>query len=120
MREGWEHLDHLHFGAAAPWDLVDPLPIRFLDWETAWEELTATRRRQTRVWVYTDGSIQPGACGATAIFKDLHGPFGQTRLSITLGPLQSSTDAEMAGIKLVLDHLASRMDWHQAYIVSDS
>ena len=34
--------------------------------------------------------------------------------------LQSSTDAELAGIRLALDHLASRTDWHQAYIVSDS
>ena len=26
----------------------------------------------------------------------------------------------MAGLKVALDHLASRTDWHQAYIVSDS
>ena len=112
------HLDRLYVRAAAPWDHVDPLPVRFLDRETAREELHAAR--QTGVWVYTDGSVQPNACGAAAIFEDRHGPFGQTRLAITLGPLQSSTDAEMAGIRLALDHLATRTDWHQAYIVSDS
>ena len=48
-REGWEHLDRLHFGAAAPWDLVDPLPVRFLDRETARAELIAARLRQTGV-----------------------------------------------------------------------
>ena len=91
-----------------------------LDRETAREELIAAYRRQPGVWVYTDGSVQPDACGAAAVFADLHGPFGQTRLSRTLGPFQSSTDAEMAGLKLALDHLATRTDWHQAYIVSDS
>ena len=58
--------------------------------------------------------------GAAAIFEDLHGPFGQARLLITLGPLQSSTNAELAGIRLALNHLASQTDWHQVYIVSDS
>ena len=119
-REAWEHLDRLHIRAAAPWDIVDPLPVRFLARETAREELLAARRRQPGVWVYTDGSVQPNAGGAAAIFEDLHGPFGQTRLSMTLGPFQSSTDAEMAGLRLALDHLATRTDWHQAYIVSDS
>ena len=119
-REGWEHLDRLQLGTAAPWDPVSPLPVRFLDRETAREELISARRCQTGVWIYTDGSVQLGACGAAAIFEDPHGPFGQARLSITLGPLQSSTDAELAGIRLALDHLSSRTDWHQVYIVSDS
>ena len=60
-REGWEHLDRLRFGAIAPCDLVDPLPVQFLDRETARAELIAARHRQTGVWVYTDGSVQPGA-----------------------------------------------------------
>ena len=119
-REGWVHLDPLQFGVAAPWDPMDPLPVRFLQRETAQAELISVQRRQPRVWVYTDGSIQRGGGGAAAIFEDVHGPFGRAHLPITLGPLQSSTDAELAGIRLALDHLASRTDWHQAYIVSDS
>ena len=91
-----------------------------LDRETAREALISARHRQPGVWIYTDGSVQPGACGAAALFEDPHGPFGQARLSITLGPLQSSTDAELAGIRLALDHLTLRTDWLQAYIVSDS
>ena len=39
MREGWEHLDPLQFGVAAPWDSVEPLPVRFLEQETAQVEL---------------------------------------------------------------------------------
>ena len=119
-REGWEHSDRLQFRAATSWDLVDPIPIRFFDQETAREELITARRCQTGVWVYTDGSVQPGACGAATIFENLNGPFGETHLLIILGPLQSSTNAEMAGLQLALDHLASRTDWHQVYIVSDS
>ena len=119
-REGWEHLDRFQLGTSAPWDPVAPLPVRFLDRETAREELISARRCQPGVWIYTDGSVQPGACGATAIFEDPHGPFGQARLSLTLGPLQSSTDAELAGIRLALDHLASQIGWHHVYIVSDS
>ena len=110
MREGWEHLDRLHFRAAAPWDIVDPLPVQFLDREIAREDLFAARRRQTGVWVYTDGSVQPNAYGVAAIFEDLHGPFGQTRLSITLGPFQLSTDTKTAGLRLALDHLGTRTD----------
>ena len=119
-REGWEHLDRLQLGPAAPWDPISPLPVRFLARETAREELISAHHTHPGVWIYTDGSVQPGACGAAALFEDPHGPFGRACLSITLGPLQSSTDAELAGIRLALDHLASRTDWHQAYIVSDS
>ena len=39
---------------------------------------------------------------------------------MTLGPLQSSTDAELAGIRSALVRLASREDWHSAFIVTDS
>ena len=101
-------MDPLQFGVATPWDLVDPLPIRFLEQETAWTELISTQRHQIVVWVYTNGFARPGACGTAAIFEDLHGPFGCACLSIILGPLQSSTDAELAGIRLVLNDLASQ------------
>ena len=57
-REGWVHLNPLQFGVAAPWDPMDPLPVRFLQRETAQAELISVQRRQPRVWVYTDGSIQ--------------------------------------------------------------
>ena len=56
-REAWERLDPLHFGVAAPWDPVDPLPLRFLLRETAQAELLSAQRRLTGVWVYTDGSV---------------------------------------------------------------
>ena len=48
-REGWEHLDHLQLGTATPWNPAVPLPVQFLDRETAREELISARRRQPRV-----------------------------------------------------------------------
>ena len=37
-----------------------------------------------------------------------------------LGPLHSTTDTELLGIRLALDHLSSRTDWTHTFIVSDS
>ena len=72
-----------------------------------------------RVWIYTVGSVQLGACGAAAIFEDPHGLLARPAFNHTW-PLQSSTNAEIAGIRLALDHLSSQTDWRQVYIVSDS
>ena len=83
-------------------------------------ELEEARRLHPGVWIFTDGSIREGGCGAVAVFDDAGGPFGLVTLRVTLGPLQSSTDAELTGIGLALGKLASRTDWHRAYIVTDS
>ena len=117
---GWDHLDRLCFGSSAPWATVAPLPLHILPRASAHTELVEARRRRHGVWLFTDGSVQPTGCGAAVVFEDPGGPFGTTCLPITLGPLQSSTDAELAGIGVALEHLASRTDWSQAFIVSDS
>ena len=117
---GWDHLDRLCFGLSPPWAPIDPFPLRFLPRDSAHADLAKAHSRRQGVWVYTDGSVQPTGCGAAVVFEDHGGPFGTTCLPITLGPLQSSTDAELAGIGAALGHLASRSDWSQAFIVSDS
>ena len=83
-------------------------------------ELAEARRLHPGVWIFTDGSLHAGGCGAAVIFDDAGGPFGMVTLRATLGPLQSSTDAELAGIRIALDTLASRTDWQRAFIVTDS
>ena len=108
---GWDHLDRLCFGISAPWTPIDPLPLRFLPRDSAHAKLAEAHRCRPGTWVYTDGSVQPTGCGAAVVFEDHGGPFGQTCLPITLGPLQSSTDTELAGIGAALGHLASRSDW---------
>ena len=49
--------------------------------------------------------MQDAYSGVAAIFEDPHGPLGRTSLCFPLGPFQSSTDAELAGIRGALSHL---------------
>ena len=99
---------------------MTPLPTHILSRESAQVELDEARRLHPGVWIFTDGSLHAGGCGAAAIFDDAGGPFGMVTLRATLGPLQSSTDAELAGIRIALDTLALRTDWQRAFIVTDS
>ena len=76
---------------------------------------------------YRDGSfignsdtIQNAFSGTTAVLEDAHGPFGGTSLQFPLGPFQSSTDAELAGIRGALSRLTRSKDWQRATIVTDS
>ena len=72
------------------------------------------------VWIYTDGSILEGECGAAAFIDDAKSPCGEARIMAKLGPLHSTTDTELLGIRLALDHLSSRTDWTHTFIVSNS
>ena len=119
-RIGWEHLDPVMIGTHAPWDAAPPLTIRFPSRESVVDELATAQARDSGVWIYTDGSLLQGGCGAAAFVDDAGGPFGVATLTTKLGPLHSITDAELAGIRLALDHLATRTDWTEAHIVSDS
>ena len=113
-------MDTLRFGLHAPWDPITPLPTRTLSRDFAQVELEGARKLHPGVWIFTDGSLHEGGCGAAAIFDDAGGPFGTVTLRTTLGALQSSTDVELAGIRLALDMLTSRTDWQCAFIVTDS
>ena len=118
---GWEHVDPLHFREHSPWDPTPEVSIRFLQRETAQEEIRSLQTTSADgVWIYTDGSILEGECGAAAFIDDDRGPFGEVRLMAKLGPLHSTTDTELLGIRLALDHLSSRTDWTHTFIVSDS
>ena len=118
---GWEHVDPLHFREHSPWDPTPEVSIRFLQRETAQEEIRSLQTTSAAgVWIYTDGSILEGECGAAAFIDDDRGPFGEVRLMAKLGPLHSTTDTELLGIRLALDHLSSRTDWTHTFIVSDS
>ena len=116
----WSRLDTLCFGVHAPWDPVNPLCTRLLSRDSAKSDLEEARRHCPGTWIFTDGSIHERGCGAAAIFDDANGPFGIGTHLETLGPLQSSTDAELAGIRLALDQLTLRTDWERAFIVTDS
>ena len=118
--QGWDHLDRLQFWVRPPWTPVPRVPVRFLDRDTAALAVSLAQLRPEGVWVFTDGSVQGAFSGAAAIFEDPHGPFGRTSLRIPLGPLQSSTDAELAGIRGALSCLSRSRDWHRATIVTDS
>ena len=61
--------------------------------------ITQAQARKDCVWVFTDGSVHDDLSGAAAIFADDHDPFGATSLRLPLGPFQSSTDAELVGIR---------------------
>ena len=117
---GWGHIDTLHFWVCPPWTVVSPIQVRFLERDTAHHEISLAQSRQDSIWVFTDGSVQGDASGAAAFFDTAQGPFGHTSLRFPLGPLQSSTDAELAGIRGALSHLMGSRDWHRATIVTDS
>ena len=118
--QGWDHLDRLQFWVRPPWTPFPRVPVRFLDRDTAALVVSLAQLRPEGVWIFTDGSMQGAFSEAAAIFEDPHGPFGRTSLRIPLGPLQSSTDAELAGIRGALSCLSSSRDWHKATIVTDS
>ena len=117
---GWTHLDTFQFWVRPPWTDVPRVPARFLVRDSAHQDVSEAQSRQKGVWVFTDGSVQDDHSGAAAIFEDPHGPFGDTSLRFPLGPLQSSTDAELAGIRGALSHLTHSRDWHRVTIVTDS
>ena len=96
------------------------MPARFLERESAAHGVSLAQTSQVGNWVFTDGSVQDVYSGAAAIFEDPHGPFGRTSLRFPLGPLQSSTDAELAGIRGALSCLARSQDWQRATLVTDS
>ena len=118
--QGWTHLDTLQFWVRPPWADVPRVPARFLARDSAHQEVSEAQSRQEGIWVFTDGSVQDDHSGAAAVFEDPHGPFGDTSLRFPLGPLQSSTDAELAGIRGALSHLTHSRDWHRVTIVTDS
>ena len=119
-RLGWGHLDTLQFWIRPPWVTAPPVHTRFLEPGTAHHELSLAQARQDCVWVFTDGSVQDDFSGAAAVFVDAQGPFGDTPIQFPLGPLQSSTDAELAGIRGALAHLSRTGGWRNATIVTDS
>ena len=93
---------------------------RFLERDTAHYEILQAQSSQEGIWIFTDGSVQNEFSGAAAIFEDAHGPLDDTTLRFPLGPLQSSTDAELAGIRGALSYLSRSQNWHKATIVTDS
>ena len=117
---GWAHLDTFQFWVHPPWMQIPKVPARFLARNIAHDEVSHAQSRHEGVWVFTDGSVQDDFSGAAAIFEDAHGPLGGTSLQFPLGPFQSSTDAELAGIRGALSYLSRSRDWHRATIVTDS
>ena len=117
---GWTHLDSLQFWVRPPWTSTCRVPARFLERESAAREISLAQTSQVGSWVFTDGSVQDAYSGAAAVFEDPHGPFGRTALRFPLGPFQSSTDAELAGIRGALSRLAQSRNWQRATIVTDS
>ena len=73
----------------------------------------------TRTWVSTDGSVKGPHSGAAAVFSG-DTPSADSEVGVYLGPLQASTDAEVAGLHLAVSQLLVRSGWSQATIVSDS
>ena len=118
--QGWAHMDRLQFWVRPPWTAAHRVPARFLDRDTAAHEVSLAQASEEGIWVFTDGSVQDAHSGAAAIFEDPHGPFGRTTLRFPLGPFQSSTDAELAGIRGALYHLSRSRDWQRATLVTDS
>ena len=76
--------------------LTSPI-VHFVSHDTASQELTEAHNRNPNIWIFTDGSIKDGGCGAVALFEDARGPFGTTTLTHTLEAIQSSEDAEILG-----------------------
>ena len=117
---GWTHLDRFQFWVRPPWTSTSGVPARFLERESAAHEVSLAQSSHLGSWVFTDGSVQDAYSGAAAVFEDPHGPFGRTSLRFPLGPFQSSTDAELAGIRGALSRLARSRNWQRATIVTDS
>ena len=117
---GWDHLDILQFWVRPPWTPQPKVRARFLARDTAHHEISETQSHQGGVWIFTDGSVQDDLSGAAAIFVDPHGPLDDITLRFPLGPFQSSTDAELAGIHGALSRLAQCSEWQRATIVTDS
>ena len=72
-----------------------------------------------QTWVFTDGSVMGQRSGASAVFLS---PTTSAHFEVGtyLGPLQASTDAEVAGLHLAVHQLMAHSDWSRATIVSDS
>ena len=118
-RLGWERMDGIRFWVRAPWSCPRSLLLRILPRASAADFLPHGPPSQGPVWVYTDGSVQPEGNGAAAIL--LGGPFQPPRLArVSLGPLQSSTDAELVAIREALHLLEAEPGWTSATLVSDS
>ena len=120
VSRGWDHLDTLQFWVRPPWSPAPRVQARFLERDSAHRTLTQAQSSQVGTWIFTDGSVQDEFSGAAAVFDDAHGPFGTTSLQFPLGPMQTSTDAELAGIRGALSHLSGSRAWDQATIVTDS
>ena len=117
---GWDNLDYLHFRVHLPWVMLPPpLSILFLVPQHLNHSPRPIVATSTHKHLLMDLSKTVG-CGATPIFDDAAGSFGTVNLTQPLGPLQSSTDVEVAGILLALRHLSSHTDWTHASIVCDS
>ena len=117
---GWTHLDRLQFWVRPPWTSTSKVQARFLERDFVAHEVSLAQINQEGIWIFTDGSVQDAYSGAAAIFEDPHGPFGRTSLHFPLGPFQSSTDAELAGLRGALSRLARSWDWQRATLVTDS
>ena len=68
--------------------------------------ITEAQTRKDCVWVFIDGSVHDDLSGAAAVFADDYGSFGAASLRFPLGPLQLSTNIELAGIQGALLHLS--------------
>ena len=77
-------------------------------------------RSGDRLWIFTDGSVQDSGNEATTVFLDAQNGVTRDTVQITLGPLQSSTDTELAGIRGALLRLARLPGRAPTTIVSDS
>ena len=118
--QGWDHLDILQFWVHPPWTPQPKVMARFLARDTTHHEISEAQSHQGGVWIFMDGSVQDDLSGVAAIFADPHGPLDDITLRFPLGPFQSSTDAELAGIHGALSRLTQTSGWQWATIVTDS
>ena len=118
--EGLDCLDQVRRWLRPPWAHSPALPVHFLDREMAAQTVHRAMRSGDRLWIFTDGSVQDSGNGAAAVFLDAENGGTRDTVQITLGPLQSSTDTELAGIRGALLRLARLPGRAPTTIVSDS
>ena len=115
----WTRISRTRTWTRPPWEHPEPVDCYFPPRATSGDQLLAAMQDSHQTWVFTDGSVMGQRSGASAVFVD---PItsSHAEVGIYLGPLQASTDAEVAGLHLAVRQLMAHSDWSRATIVSDS